>query len=107
MDKNNNMEEIQLHLNDHGRGLFFLEQDGNQIAEMEVSLEGKNLTVFHTGVKPEFEGQGIAKKLLDHMADYARENQLKVIALCKYVHVQFSRHEAEYQDIWNKDWKSR
>ncbi|HEU5364304.1 MAG TPA: N-acetyltransferase [Hanamia sp.] len=36
------------------------------------------------------------------MVDYARTNQLKVIALCPYVLSQFKRHAEEYHDVWKK-----
>ena len=99
------MEEIQLKLNEHSRGTFFIEDGGKRIAEMDIGIDAPNITVFHTGVEPEFEGRGIAKKLLTNLVQYAREHNLKVIALCKYVFVQFSRHPDEYQDVWNKNWK--
>ena len=48
------------------------------------------------------EGKGLAKKLLIAMVDYARKNNLKVIALCPFVHAQFLRHPDEYKILWKK-----
>ena len=73
-----------------------------QLGEMEVSVSGNNLIVYHTEVDPAAEGKGLAKQLLATMVDYARKNDLKVIPLCPYVHAQFKRRPDEYADIWNK-----
>jgi len=71
---------------------------------MAIGISGNNLTVYHTEVSDELKGQGIASKLLSTMVDYARDHQLKVIALCPYVNAQFKRHADQYKDIWNQDW---
>lgn len=96
------MEDIKLSLNEKGHGHFFVNKNDEQIAEMQIGISGNDLTVYHTEVSPEYEGQGLAKKLLSAMVDYARTNQLKVIALCPYVLSQFKRHAEEYHDVWKK-----
>lgn len=96
--------EIQLKLNDAGKGFFFIEKDGERIAEMVISVAKGNLTVYHTEVSEKLKGQGIAGRLLSTMVDYARNNNLKVIALCPYVLAQFKRNPEKYTDIWNQNW---
>lgn len=96
--------DIQLKLNDIGRGAFVIEKDGERVAEMEVGIQNGNLTVYHTEVSEALKGQGVAKKLLASMVAYARENNLKVIPLCPYVHAQFKRDREKYADVWNKTW---
>lgn len=98
------MDDIQLKLNDAGRGAFVIEKEGKRVAEMEVGIQNGNLTVYHTEVTEILKGQGIASKLLATMVAYARENKLKVIALCPYVLAQFKRHPEQYADIWNQHW---
>jgi predicted GNAT family acetyltransferase len=100
------MSLIQLDVNEKGRGKFFIEEEGEQIADMEVDVGKKNLIAYHTEVLPKWEGKGLAKELLNHMVEYARTNQLKVIALCPYVNAQFRRHEELYADIWEKSLKA-
>jgi predicted GNAT family acetyltransferase len=95
---------VQLKLDDTGKGAFFIEEDGKQVAEMAISISGNNLTVFHTEVSETLKGKGVSTQLLDTMEKYVRENNLKVIPLCPYVSVQFRRHQDKYDDIWNKDW---
>jgi predicted GNAT family acetyltransferase len=96
------MAEIKIDLENKSLGAFYLYEAGVRIGEMVVSISGDNLTVYHTEVVPEAEGHGYAKQLLDAMVAYARENNLKVIPLCPYVHAQFKRHPNDYADIWNK-----
>jgi predicted GNAT family acetyltransferase len=98
------MDEIQLKLDKNGRGAFFIEKNSEQLAIMEIGVVGSSLTVYHTEVNDILKGQGVANRLLDHMAAYARKNHLKVIPLCKFVHLQFTRHPDKYTDIWDKDW---
>jgi predicted GNAT family acetyltransferase len=98
------MNAIKLQLNPQGRGAFYIEDQGERIAFMEISIVNGQLTVFHTEVAEKLKGQGIATKLVEHMVKYARENNLKVVPLCPYVLAQFKRHPDTYADIWKKDW---
>jgi hypothetical protein len=96
------MEEVKLYLDEKNHGHFFINDHDEQIAEMRIGISGDDLTAYHTEVSPAHEGKGLAKKLLSAMVDYARKNQLKVIALCPYVLAQFKRHAQEYDDVWKK-----
>ena len=94
------MEGVQLRLDEKGAGAFYIVEDGEQVGEMVIGINKKVLTVYHTEVSKMAEGKGLAKKLLLSMVSYARQNGLKVIALCPFVHLQFRRHPDEYNDIW-------
>jgi predicted GNAT family acetyltransferase len=96
------MENIQIKLNQKGEGAFYFMEEGNRIGEMVMDIKDSIITVYHTEVKAEAEGKGVAKKLLLRMVNYARENSLKVKPLCPYVHLQFRRHPKEYADVWLK-----
>lgn len=98
------MSEIKLELNDQGKGAFLIETGGERLAEMQIGIEGPNLTVYHTEVSPKLKGQGVGSQLLSTMVEYARSHQLKVIALCPFVNAQFRRHPEQYADVWNRDW---
>jgi predicted GNAT family acetyltransferase len=96
------MTEIKLELNERKHGAFNLYEDGIRIGEMVVSISGPALTVYHTEVDQAQEGKGFARQLLEKMVAYARENGLKVIPLCPYVHAQFRHHPEAYTDIWQQ-----
>lgn len=94
------MSEIKFIETNKDESAFAIEENGERIAEMVVGISGKEMSVYHTEVKEKLEGQGIGKKLIEAMSDYARKHELKVIPLCPYVHAQFKRHPEEYADIW-------
>jgi len=51
-----------------------------------------------TVVLESLRGQGIAKLLLDELADVARQEGLKIIPVCSYVVTAFKRYK-EYEDV--------
>lgn len=88
------------HREAENKGAFYIEEHGKDIAKIEYSVAPPNkIIASHTEVNPELKGQGIGNKILDSLADYARKNNIKVIALCPFVHAQFKRHQEKYQDI--------
>ncbi|PST83276.1 N-acetyltransferase [Pedobacter yulinensis] len=98
------MESTRITLTGHARGEVQLFSNEVKAGKMDIAMTNSRLTVFHTEVDPEFEGQGFAKLLLAQLVSYAREKQLKIVALCPYVNMQFRRHPMQYEDIWEKDW---
>jgi predicted GNAT family acetyltransferase len=96
------MDKVMIRIDDNGKGGFYITNNDEQLGEMIVSIDGKNLTVYHTEVAEKAEGKGLAKQMLNAMTEYARRNGLKVIPLCPYVHAQFKRRPDDYADIWNQ-----
>lgn len=99
------MNNIKLKLDETNKGAFVIDENGERLAEMVLGINKDNLIVYHTEVSEKLKGQGIGMKLLDHMVTYARENKLKVVALCPFVNAQFKRHPDKYADVWNKNWR--
>jgi uncharacterized protein len=97
------MDKTQFELNERGRGAFYIMDEEERIGEMLLSVSGKDMTVYHTEVVPRAEGKGLATQMLDEMVAYSRKNNLKVVALCPYVHAQFARQPNEYADIWKRE----
>jgi uncharacterized protein len=97
------MPEVKLNLDENNEGSFDLFENGLKIGEMVVGILGSSMTVYHTEVDPAHEGKGMAKKLLENMVNYARENTLTVTPLCQYVQAQFRRHPDQYADLWSKN----
>jgi len=95
------MEKINIEVNQHGDGAFYLFEDNSIVAKMLVGITGDHLNVYHTEAM--IEGKGFAKKLLTAMVAHAREHHLKVTPYCPYVHAQFKRHPEEYADIWDRE----
>ena len=93
---------IEFKLDDNNRGSFFINRDDNQIAELDFDLKDNVLNAFHTGVRKELEGQGIAAKLFDKLVEYARENNYKIIPSCSYILVKFRRRPDDFADVWQR-----
>lgn len=77
---------------------FEYEQEGEKLAEIEWTEHDNVMDMNHTYVSDVLRGQGVAKKLLDKAADYARENNLKMNAICSYVVAAFEKSDA-YNDV--------
>ena len=84
------------HNDDQKQGLFFLEyQQGQRIAEISYVWSDENTIIAnHTWVDDSLRGQGVAKKLLDVLVQFARDKQLKIVATCSYVEVMFKRDQS-------------
>lgn len=99
----NTAEPVQLEWHGKNRGRFFIRVNEQEVANMIIGRAGNDLIIYHTEVLPEAAGKGLAKKLLQSMVDYARENNFKVLAFCPYVFAQFKRHAELYADIWKNN----
>lgn len=76
---------------------FEYEKDGEKLAEITWNQRDGIMDMTHTFVSPELRGQGVAKKLLDRAAEYAREKQYKMNPICSYVVAEF--HSGAYDDV--------
>ncbi|CAM5187839.1 putative protein OS=Ureibacillus acetophenoni OX=614649 GN=SAMN05877842_111122 PE=4 SV=1 [Ureibacillus acetophenoni] len=77
---------------------FEYKKDGENLAEIEWIQKGDVMVMNHTYVSEVLRGQGIAKKLLDKAAEYAREHNYKMEAVCSYVVAAFDGSTA-YDDV--------
>lgn len=83
INEENNQFEMQL---PEGLALIAYEMDGN------------TMSILHTEVPEEVEGQGVGSRLAKFALEYARKEQLKVKNYCRFVRVFLRRHR-EYQDL--------
>lgn len=75
-------------------------ENGEQMGEISyVCADSHTIKADHTVVFPAYEGQGIAGQLLSALADYARDNSLKIIPVCSYVAAAFKKNPQRYQDV--------
>lgn len=81
---------------------FYLEdEDKKMIAEVTFIEDNNTLVIDHTFVDGSLRGQGIAKKLVDRVVDFAKENKKKVGATCSYG-VKLMDGNDDYKDIYVK-----
>ena len=91
---------MQIQHEEHGRkGAFFIDEDGEWIAEMTYFKSGPGqITIDHTEVDPKLKGEGIGQDLVREAVKYARENGLKIKPVCPYTKKVIDE-TPEYQDV--------
>ncbi|CAN5252877.1 GNAT family N-acetyltransferase [soil metagenome] len=95
------MNEVVYKPND--KDAFIIEENGKRIAEMIIGISGNEMSVYHTEVVKELKGKGIGSRMVNVMAEHARNHNLSVIPLCPFVKEHFIKNREEYEDVWKKD----
>ena len=65
---------------------------GDEDAEVTLSLTATVMTIRRVFVPPAHEGQGLAARLMAHVARDARDRGLKIVPVCSYAAAWFRRH---------------
>jgi hypothetical protein len=82
---------------DREGGRFAATVDGHD-CELDYRLDGRVMTILHTGVPDAVGGRGIAAALTLAAAHFARAEGLTVYPACSYAAAWFRRH-AQYADL--------
>jgi hypothetical protein len=77
--------------NNQEKNRYELEIEGF-IVFADYRLEGKTLYINHVEAPQELRGKGAAGKLMQEIADYAREQNLKIVPICGYAANWLQRH---------------
>jgi predicted GNAT family acetyltransferase len=84
-----------------GRGAFFVEREGERVAELTYSRAGEHRVIIdHTEVHPELRRLGIARRLLDAAVAWARATGTRVMATCSYAEAQFEK-DPSIRDVFD------
>ena len=68
-----------------GKGKFFIEENGKQLALMTYKKSGADkIVIEHTEVDESLQGEGIGNDLVEAGVKFARENDLKIVATCPF-----------------------
>lgn len=86
------------HTEDEDGGIFFIEENGNQLAEMVYKKEKGKMIIEHTEVDESLRGQNVGLQLVEHGVQYAREQHLKVLPYCTFAKKVIDSHK-ELQDV--------
>lgn len=76
------------HEHDDDGGAFYLVDNGDQIGEITYqydNIAGDRYVVDWVEVDPEFRGQGLARRLVDRMANFARQRGYMIRPTCGVV----------------------
>ena len=76
---------MQIQHDEHGRkGAFYIDEDGEWIAELSYVKDEGTMTIDHTEVDEKLRGEGIGEDLVKAAVEYARKEGLKIKADCQY-----------------------
>ena len=93
------MESPIKHRENDLMGMFYMEGEKGVIAELTYTKSSNGIiTIDHTEVKQQYEGQGKASRLVAEAVKFARTNNLKIEPLCPFTEVMFEKYE-EYSDV--------
>ncbi len=83
------------------KGLFYIEVEGEKLAEMTYSKAGDSLIIIdHTEVSEKLKGQGAGKQLVQAAVSYTRERNIKILPLCPFAKAVFDK-TPDYSDVLN------
>ncbi len=78
---------------DASKGSFFIEFEGQKVAEMTYSKAGTDrIIIDHTEVGDELRGQGAGKQMVEKAVAYARAKGIKIIPLCPFARSVFDKN---------------
>jgi uncharacterized protein len=81
------------------KGLFYVENNGNIMAEMVYTMPSpEKMIIEHTEVSEELKGQNVGYQLVHTAVEYARTHNIKIIPLCPFAHAVFKK-KPEYADV--------
>jgi predicted GNAT family acetyltransferase len=83
--------------NGRGRYVMYL-PDGSEGEMTYQRRDAATIIADHTGVPPQYRGQGIAEKLVATAMGHALDKGHKIVPVCSYVVAQFRRHP-EWADL--------
>ena len=76
---------MQIQRDEHGqRGAFYIDENGEWIAELTYIKNDGTMTIDHTEIAEKLRGEGIGQDMVKAAVEYARENDLKINAVCPY-----------------------
>ena len=85
-----------------GKGMFFVESEGNILAEMTYTLPSpEKMIIDHTEVSDELRRQNVGHQLVHTAVEYARTHGMKIVPLCTFAGSVFKKKE-EFGDVLYK-----
>jgi predicted GNAT family acetyltransferase len=94
---------IVQHKQKEGRGLFYVQVDGETLARMTYTQPAPDtMIVDHTEVDDELRGKSVGYQMVQNAVQYARNHQMKILPLCPFVKSVFDK-KPEYNDVLRAD----
>lgn len=88
------------HKTTEGGGIFAALDGNNTLGEMIYHMETPEvMSIDHTEVKPEEQGNNIGIKLLDFATEHVRSRNIKIRPACAFVGAMFRKYNDKYKDV--------
>ncbi|WP_197113603.1 GNAT family N-acetyltransferase [Facklamia lactis] len=86
---------------DDDKRIYVVNEAGQEMGQMiyENHDDHNRIHVTHTFTNKEFQGQGLAGKLLDQMVKKAEKENKKITTTCSYVERKFDQESEKYQHV--------
>lgn len=91
---------MEIERKDQGNsGYFKAIIDGREAGMMTYTRSGDNeITIDHTEVNSEYQGEGVGKAMVEKSAEFAREENLKIRPQCSYAKKVMER-SSDFDDV--------
>ncbi|MDR1935876.1 MAG: N-acetyltransferase [Candidatus Accumulibacter sp.] len=88
-----------IHQDNGQKGAFVLKDGDSTAGEVSYVWAGdKRVILDRTHVEREYGGQGLGKKLVDAVAGFARDKEIKIVPRCSYAEALFNK-SSSYDDV--------
>jgi uncharacterized protein len=82
------------HEDDGEKGSFFIDKDGERVAELQYFRSGDGrVTVYHTEVDEQLRGQHVGDEIVKASVDFARAEDLKIVPQCPFARKVMERND--------------
>lgn len=94
---------MKIQHDEHGaKGAFYIEKNGEWIAELTYRREGqRKIVVDHTEVDKSLQDKGVGKQLVEEAVKFARKNNLLIKPTCPFAKSVLEADE-DYEDVLTK-----
>ena len=86
------------HLRAGHRGAFYIERQGERLAEMTYTVAGSRIIIDHTQVSDALRGTGAGRRLVEASVQWARGEGVKLLPLCPFAKSVFDK-TPELRDV--------
>ncbi len=88
------------HEQEGNKGSFFVEEDGQRLAEMTYTMAGPDkMIIDHTEVNDVLRGKNVGYQLVHAAVQQAQEQGFKIMPLCPFAHSVFKK-KPEFKEVW-------
>lgn len=84
---------------------FEIRADDDVAGFTQYKRRGHLIALIHTEVSPEYEGKGVARRLISATLDTSREQGMAVLPFCPFVRGYIEKHPDGYLDLVPADFR--